>query len=83
MKLYFVRHGETIDNAKRHYQSNNSPLSKLGRQQAQILAKRLQNFTLDSILCSPLRRTQETGQIINERLHKRIKYTKLLSEIKR
>ena len=83
MKLYFVRHGETTDNAERRYQTKDSCLSVLGKKQAHILAKRLQDITIDYIYCSPQKRAQETGIIINTILKKPIEFTSLLSEFKR
>ena len=53
MKLYLVRHGETTDNTERRYQTKDSCLSLLGKKQAHILAKRLQNIDIDYIYCSP------------------------------
>lgn len=82
MKLFFVRHGETIDNAKRFYQKTDSPLTDLGKEQVRLLAKSLQNFSFDEILCSPLVRTSETGKIINQFLPSIMKYNPLLAEIK-
>lgn len=82
MKLYFVRHGETIDNAKRQYQTNDSSLSDLGKQQVNVLTKRLQTIPIDYIFCSPLLRCEETGLMINKALKKPIEFTNLLTEIK-
>lgn len=83
MKLYFVRHGETKDNAERRYQTKDSYLSILGKKQVTLLAKRLQNIDIDCIYCSPQKRAQETGLIINNNLKKQIVFTPLLSEFKR
>ncbi|MFH0772889.1 MAG: histidine phosphatase family protein [bacterium] len=83
MKLYLVRHGETTDNTERRYQTKDSCLSLLGKKQAHILAKRLQNIDIDYIYCSPQKRAQETGLIINNTLKKQVEFTPLLSEFKR
>jgi len=83
MRLYFVRHGETIDNADRRYQNKDSSLSFLGKKQAETLAKRLQSIHIDYVFCSPQKRAQETGMILNKVLNKQIENTHLLSEIKR
>lgn len=82
MRLYFVRHGETKDNAARRYQNKNSQLSTLGIKQAHILAKRLLDIDIDSIYCSPQKRARETGLIINDTIKKPVVFTHLLSEIK-
>ena len=45
-KLYLIRHGETVSNASGTFQGQtNSPLSELGRVQAQRLAERLRKRT--------------------------------------
>lgn len=83
MRLYLVRHGETKDNAERRYQNKDSSLSILGKKQATILAKHLQNIDIDCIYCSPQKRAKKTGIIINKTLNKQIEFTSLLSEFKR
>lgn len=44
MKIYFIRHGETVWNTLRIFQgSSNSPLTEKGREQAKKLGERLKN----------------------------------------
>lgn len=70
MKIYFVRHGESEANVKRTFagQRENSPLTKLGRQQAKQVASDLldHNFKIDRIIASPLERAHKTAVIIVE-----------------
>ncbi len=67
-KIYFVRHGESEANVRRTFagQRNNSPLTELGRQQAEQAALDLlnHNFEIDRIITSPLARSRETAEII-------------------
>lgn len=83
MKVYFVRHGESILNAVRRYQFNDTPLSELGRRQAQLLTKRLIHMPINVIIASPLLRAKETVEIINKKLKKSIRFTPLLYEVQR
>ena len=63
MKIYFIRHGETIWNTEKRFQgSSNSPLTELGRNQALKLGKRLKNTNFTNFYSSPLGRTIETSQ---------------------
>ncbi|GHO43339.1 histidine phosphatase family protein [Ktedonospora formicarum] len=63
-ELYLIRHGDAIPDADEIIPSgiyDNLPLSKLGRSQAQALAKRLQPRHFDAAYSSPLRRCLETS----------------------
>ena len=83
MKLYLVRHGETIYNAAKTFQPEDSPLSSLGLKQAEFLAIRLKNIPIDVFTASPLTRTRQTAEIINKELNKEIIWTDLLKEMRR
>ncbi len=68
-QLYFVRHGQTEWNAIRRMQGQfNSNLSDLGRVQADINGQLLAGLSIDAIFASPLDRTRQTADIINQRL---------------
>ncbi|MCP6719818.1 MAG: histidine phosphatase family protein [Patescibacteria group bacterium] len=82
MKLYFVRHGETQTNKKETISAADDKLTSLGVKQAEILAKRFSNITVDLVLASPYLRAQKTAEIINTTLKKEIVSTKLLKERK-
>jgi broad specificity phosphatase PhoE len=70
MKLYFVRHGQTVANAAQIYdgQRLNSPLNDTGKHQAKALVVPLQALDIQQIISSPLQRARETAEIIAESL---------------
>lgn len=61
MSIFIARHGETDDNAERRIQMPSSPLSIIGNQQAELLAKRLASSGVTRIIASDYKRTQETA----------------------
>jgi probable phosphoglycerate mutase len=65
-RVYFVRHGEGQDNVARQFSHRrvDRPLTERGRLQATQTAEYLANIPMDGIFCSPMKRTQETAQII-------------------
>lgn len=65
MKIYFIRHGETVWNTLRIFQgSSNSPLTEKGREQAKKLGEKLKNTEFTNFYSSPLGRTIETSKLI-------------------
>jgi broad specificity phosphatase PhoE len=62
MDLYLVRHGES--NIPRDAVQSDFPLSELGREQARRLGERFRGLTLDHLLTTPYKRTQETAAAI-------------------
>jgi broad specificity phosphatase PhoE len=64
--LYFVRHGESADNAAHLWSRRDSPLTELGREQARATGRKIkeQRLEFDLIVVSPLPRTYETAHII-------------------
>jgi len=83
MKVYFVRHGETEYNAKDFHQDEKAVLSCEGLKQARVLAKRFSKIPIDLILASPMQRTRQTVEIINNVVKKEIIYSDLTKEWKR
>ncbi len=68
MKLYLIRHGESLanaaldlDNPTNYYDSK---LSKKGIKQAQHLHNKIKHINFDKFYCSPLTRTIQTFSII-------------------
>jgi len=62
LELYAVRHGETAANAAHLLQGQTeSPLSELGRQQAEALATRLENTEFQALFSSDLSRAVQTA----------------------
>lgn len=67
MKLYIVRHGESIANAQERIQGRkNYPLSERGIAQARQLAQWASTQQIDLIYTSPAKRTMETADIVGE-----------------
>ena len=80
--IYFVRHGETENNALNIRQGPEGSLSDKGRAQALATAKRFPRHKgrPQIIIASPYERTKETAEIIATELGLKIKYTDLLVE---
>ena len=67
--IIFLRHGESVGNAKSRWQGQaDFALTDKGREQAQALADRWRSegMQFDHILASPLKRAKETADIIAE-----------------
>lgn len=88
--LYLIRHGETINNASRrnvpstyNYKKKcpDPPLNETGIRQAHLLGERLQACNINVIYSSDLLRTQQTSQIINKYIGKKIISRAALREI--
>jgi len=66
--FYLVRHGESEANATRRFAGRtDSPLTELGRQQAEAVAEALASVHFDRIVSSPLSRCRDTALIIARR----------------
>ena len=67
MKLYFVRHGQTLWNTKKMFQGiKNSNLTDLGKEQARKLKESLKDINFTHYYTSPLGRAIETIDILTE-----------------
>lgn len=65
MRLFIVRHGETIENIDRIIQGQNyGKLSELGREQSRCLGMRLKDEEFDIIYSSDLKRVTDTAEEI-------------------
>ena len=65
-KLYITRHGETEWNTQQRFQGqHDSPLTKHGVEQANLLSEYLQNIPIDAIYTSSCNRAVVTANIIN------------------
>jgi len=80
--IYFVRHGETENNAKDVRQGPEGHLTERGRAQALATAKRFpkEKGRPQIIIASPYERTRETAEILSKELGLKIKYSDLLVE---
>ncbi len=81
--VYFVRHGSTEGNEKGAYQYLNTPLSELGRRQAECVARRVERIPVDIVITSAMERAAETGRCIAERNRFPIVFDPLFQEILR
>jgi len=79
-RFYFVRHGETILNAKHIKQGAEGGLSDAGKRQAAAVGAQLAPLGIRKIIASPYERARETASIINKYLHAPISYSPLLAE---
>ncbi len=70
MKLYLVRHGQSVGNEKGFVQGQKASvdlgLSELGRLQGQLVAERLAEAGISAIYTSPLPRSAETASCIGQ-----------------
>lgn len=67
MKLYFVRHGETVWNTMGIFQGiKNSPLTEFGKEQTKKLKEKLKDINFTHFYSSPLGRALETMNILTE-----------------
>ena len=80
--IYFVRHGETKNNALNIRQGAEGALTERGRAQALATALRFpkHNGRPQVIIASPYERTKETAEIIGKELNMDVEYSDLLVE---
>lgn len=63
--LYFVRHGQSQANIDRTFAGQaNTPLTALGKKQAQTAGEAAKKLGIDHIISSPLSRAHDTARII-------------------
>ncbi len=82
MLIYFVRHGESEGNKGGFHHHPNTPLTKVGIKQAEVLAKRLSGIHFDLIYASSQFRAKQTAEIINKKLNAPIEFWDKLVEMK-
>ena len=81
MKLYILRHGQTNWNKKGKIQGKTDiELNEEGIEQAKEARKLLENYPIDMIVASPLKRARKTAEIINETKKAPIVFDKALEE---
>ncbi|MCD6552281.1 histidine phosphatase family protein [Thermotoga sp.] len=72
MRLYLIRHGETLWNEKGLWQGiTDVPLNEKGKEQARRVAERLKR--VDAVYSSPLLRSFETAKEIAEKFGKEVR----------
>ncbi|MEZ5429240.1 MAG: histidine phosphatase family protein [Pyrinomonadaceae bacterium] len=68
-RLYLVRHGQSAGNAEGRFGGHSpTPLSELGKEQAEITAAALAREKIDAIYSSDLIRAVQTAQPLSEKL---------------
>ncbi|HUV72067.1 MAG TPA: histidine phosphatase family protein [Clostridia bacterium] len=67
MLLFLIRHARS-ETLKNHWQTPNSKLGKLGKQQAKILSQRSRFSKLDTIFTSKWERSRKTAEILSDNL---------------
>lgn len=81
MKLYVARHGQTIWNAQNKVCGiTDVGLTEKGKDQAEELSSIVQNYNIDVIISSPLKRALETGKIVAEKNNISLQTEELLIE---
>lgn len=78
--VYLVRHGQSEHNVAPVFQSQDARLSDVGREQARLIAERVSDLDIDTLIASPLPRTMETAQIIGKAMGKELITSELLVE---
>ncbi len=76
MIFYFIRHGQTVDNARAVFPDENTKLTDKGIKEAKTASKFFGNIKFDAIYTSPFLRTLETAKILTEKryiIDKRLK----------
>lgn len=67
MRIYFLRHGEGVDDIEDRYGGwGDLPLSKKGREQAKKSVGKIKKLNVERVLSSPLKRAVETAKIIGQ-----------------
>ncbi len=78
--IYFVRHGQSEDNAAPIFQSPNSPLNETGRKQTERIAQRVSKLCFDALIASPFQRAKQTAEVIARATGKIPEYSELFVE---
>lgn len=78
--VYFVRHGESVNNATARYNDIDTPLSENGKAQAVEVAGRCATLPIQVIVASDMLRAQQTAGSIAERTGLQIETSDLFRE---
>ena len=78
--IYLLRHGQSKDNVAPVFQSTVSPLSDIGLEQAEFIAKRVSKVSFEALISSPLKRTKQTAEAISRSTGKTIEFSELFVE---
>ncbi len=78
--IYFVRHGQSVDNVSPVFQSTDTVLSQRGEEQASLIAQRVSKISFEKLISSPLNRARQTAENISEITGKEIEFSDLFVE---
>jgi broad specificity phosphatase PhoE len=78
--VYFVRHGQSIDNASPVFQSADSPLSPIGQRQASQIADRISSLSFEGLIASPYPRAAQTAHVIADKTGMSVEFSELFTE---
>ncbi len=81
--IYLVRHGETDGNTGKIYQGVDTPLTKRGREQAELVAERCARLSVQAMVASTAMRAQQTAEIIRQKTGMSFKSSPLYTERRR
>lgn len=66
MKIYIVRHGQTKCNVENKYNCRlDEDINEMGIEEAKQAREKVKKLNIDLIICSPMKRTKHTCEIIN------------------
>ncbi|MBN2796794.1 MAG: histidine phosphatase family protein [Clostridia bacterium] len=65
MKVYLLRHGETVGNVKGTFAGNtDTPLTEFGIEQGKLAYNKLKDVDIDVVISSPLSRAVDTANLV-------------------
>lgn len=83
MKLYLVRHGESVANKKDLYHFPQTALNKEGISQSKKISLRFKKPPIDFIYSSDLERARQTAVIISKKIGKKVEFSSDLREFRK
>ena len=82
--IYLLRHGETeLNRTGKRHQAPTTPLSEIGRKQAEKIAKRVSKLNFEAFITSSFVRAKQTAEIISQHLGVKFEESDLFVERKR
>ena len=78
--IYFVRHGETDQNAENVFQTPDTVLTEKGLAQAHTLAERCKNLGIEALVSSSYTRALQTSEVISQELSIPIEVAEIFRE---
>ena len=82
MKIHFIRHAESEQNARHEFQADSIGLSPLGQKQLESLESTLSGLNIKRIYSSTMPRAEKTAEAVASALKLPIAYSDLLVEVK-